>query len=353
MFKNKIFKHFFLEYFKIFLVVTLSLSILIWVTQAARLLELITEYGNPPKIYIKYILLGYPKVLDNIFLFCFVISMFFTLNKLKSSKELSIYWLSGISKDIIISLIIKISFLAIIINILISAFIAPMSSNYGRTILSNSKFSLVNSLVKENNFNSPLKGLTIYVQKNDKIGNLSGVFIYEKNRTIIAKRGEVLSDKESYFLKLYDGVTYEKATKNINTIKFENTIFDFSNYQLQNTTYPKFTERSNIWLIEKIKSKDTIYKINEIREELNKRLIKPFFILVLCIISSFLLCSQLNLNKKNLIYLSSVILLVLNQIMLNLSGQKIIYSYFYFLLIFFTFLILYYFLKNSLKSELK
>jgi len=67
MFKNKIFNYFFLEFFKIFLLITLSLSILIWMTQAARLLELITEYGNPISVYIKYILSIYPKILRNIF----------------------------------------------------------------------------------------------------------------------------------------------------------------------------------------------------------------------------------------------------------------------------------------------
>jgi len=355
MLKNKIFQYFFFEYLKIFLIVSLSLSILIWMTQAARLLELITEYGNSSSIYIKYILLNYPKILDNIFLPCFAISIFFLINKLESSNELVIYWLSGVAKSTIINLVIKISILTVFINIILSAYIAPWSSHLGREVLSNSKFSLINSLVKENNFNSPLKGLTIYVDKNDQIGNLDGVFIYEKERTVIAKRGQVLSDNESYYLKLYDGTTYEKVNKNINIIKFQNTIFDFSKYRLQNTTYPKFNERSISWLIKKSKSK--MPKVNEIREELNKRIIKPFSILILSIISCYLLYSnseKINLKKyRPVVYLASVIFLIANQMMLGFSGSKLIFSLYYFLTIIIIFYLFKTILIKILKSEMK
>ena len=46
MLKNKIFQYFFTEFFKIFLLISLSFSLLIWFTQAARLLELITDLGG-------------------------------------------------------------------------------------------------------------------------------------------------------------------------------------------------------------------------------------------------------------------------------------------------------------------
>jgi len=244
MVKHKIFKYFLLEFVKFFLLISLSLSILIWMTQAARLLELITEYGNPVSIYLKYILLIYPKVYENIFILCFSISMFFLINKLEESNELNIYWLSGISKKSIIKFSIKIGALMIVIYILISAFIAPWTSSKSRAVLAQSKFSLINSLVKENNFNSPLKDLTIYVNKNDNKGNLENVFIYEKTRTIIAKTGEILSNDKGSYLKLFNGITHEKNNENINVINFESTIFDFSKYQMQNVTHPKFSERS-------------------------------------------------------------------------------------------------------------
>ena len=152
MFKNKIFNYFLSEFFKVFLLITLSLSILIWVTQAARLLELITELGNPISVYIKYLLAIYPKILSNIFLFCFTISMFFLFSNLESTNELQIYWLSGISKNEIIHACIKLSVSTMIIYFFLVIFFAPWSSLQGRNVLSNSEFSVINSLLKQNNF---------------------------------------------------------------------------------------------------------------------------------------------------------------------------------------------------------
>ena len=356
MLKNKIFQYFFLEFFKIFLLVSLSLSLLIWMTQAARLLELITEFGNPVSIYIKYLILSYPKILDNTFLLCFLISMFFLFAKLETSNEMGIYWLSGVSKSQIIVISIYVSIFVLLINLILSIFIAPWSSGKGRLILGTSKFSLINSLVKEKNFNSPLKGLTLYVEKNDQNGNLDGIFIYEKTRTITAEKGKVLEDQNGSYLKLIKGTTQEKVGDKINFINFNSTIFDFSKYQLQNVETLKFNERSIFWLFKKLKENQN-KKINEIREEINKRLIKPFFILIACIMSCYLLYTnneKINLKKLRFsIYSLALLTLVLNQAILGLSGTNFQLTIGYILSLIIFFIILVFFLNQFLKSEAK
>ena len=60
-----------------------------------------------------------------------------------------------------------------------------MLSIKGRNILANSSFSIANSLMKEKNFNTPLQGITVYVDKNNKKGILENIFIYEKKKIIL------------------------------------------------------------------------------------------------------------------------------------------------------------------------
>ena len=356
MVKNKIFQYFFLEFFKIFILVSLSLSVLIWMTQAARLLELITEFGNPVEIYVKYLVLSYAKILDNTILLCFLISMFFLFAKFENSNEIGIYWLSGVSKFKIFKISLIIAAIVIFFNLILSIFIAPWSSSKGRVTLSESKFSLINSLVKEKNFNSPLKGLTIYVEENDKNGNLEGIFIYEKTRTIIAEKGRVLTNKNGSYLELSKGVTQEKVGENINFINFNSTIFDFSKYQLQNVGHPKFNERDIFWLKNTLKDKK-IKKINEIREEINKRIIKPFFILISCVMSCFLLYTnneKINLKKLRFVtYTFSILTLIFNQALLGISGKSFYHSIAYVITLIILFLILTISLNFFLKSEAK
>ena len=353
MLKNKIFIYFFLEFTKIFLVTTLSLSILIWMTQAARLLELITEFGNSISVYASFLFLSYPKILNNIYLLTYAISLFFLFAKFETSGEISIYWLSGISKKNIINFTLQISLIFLIFYLFLSIFLAPWSSKKGRLILGNSKFTLINSLVKENNFNSPLLGLTVYVNENDKKGNLRGVFIYEKDRTIIATEGRVLTDTEKDYLELYNGTTHEKINKKINTINFEKTVFDFTKYKLQNIYTPKFNERNITWLFDNI-NKEQRSKIDEIREELNSRLIKPFCILIITILSCLLIYKNEKINAQKfrfLIYIFVIILILLNEVLLGFSGKSIAHTYFYISFIIIIFFKLYWLLTKAIDKK--
>lgn len=354
MFKNKIFKYFFEEFFKIFLLILLSFSTLLWITQAVRLLELVTEYGNSVSIYIQYMILSFPKMLDNSFLLCFSISLFFLFGKLNSSKELQIYWLSGIGKKKLASNLFKIGLLVMGFYFILTSILSPLSLYKARIILGESKFTLINSLVKEKNFNSPLKGLTMYINKNDNKGNLEGIFIYEKSRTIIAENGRVLNDNKGSYLELINGFTHEIINENINIINFKKTIFDFTKYELQNVGHPKFNERSIIWIINELKipNRDNII---DLREELNKRLIKPLLILTLTIISCFLFVTNKDkirkFNLSYIVYISTFILIILNEALLGVSGKNFINSIFYFCFLFILPFILFYLLQRVFKYE--
>lgn len=220
--------------------------------------------------------------------------------------------------------------------------------------MASSSFTLINSLVKEQNFNNPLKGLTIYVEKNDNKGNLNNIFIYEKDRTIIANSGRVLVDKnEKNYLELLNGITQEKINNKINIINFKKTLFDYSKYKLRNTSVPKYSERDLKWLITNSNNTKN-QKVNEIREEINKRIIKPFLILIITLLSCFLLISKNKklkfYNNKILIYFTTFSLLIANESVLNLSGKNLNYSLYYFLLIITIFICLNFFLRKILNK---
>ena len=124
---------------------------------------------------------------------------------------------------------------------------------------------------------------------------------------------------------------------------------------MQNIKTLKFSERSTRWLYENRNLNNK--KVNEIREEFNKRLIKPFLIILVCLMSCFLLYSnseKVNLKKlRPTIYILSIFLIIINQIILGKSGDKIIYSYFYLGAILLFSLLTYLVLKKFINLEAK
>ena len=348
-------KYFLIEILKSYFLILISLSLIIWIAQAARYLSLITETGLPVKIYIYYIALIYPKIISQLTILSFLISLFLSILKLQENKELEIFWLSGIGKTSIAALIIQISFIPLIISLFLSLYIVPYGNAKSRELLANSEFSMVNSLVKKNNFNSPLKNLTIFVNKNDDKGNIEKVYIFELYKTIIAKKGRVLNIKEKNYLELIDGFIHEKKenSNNITVIKFEKTLFDFTKYQTDIVKYPKNQERSTAWIFKNLKDKN--YKDENLLYEIHKRLFKPLFIPLISIFCCFLLYTnneKYNLLKLKIIVFSfSIFFLIFLEILLNLSIQSYFFKYVLYFFPLFGSLITIKLLNNFLKKE--
>ena len=352
MFKNKLKNYFTIEIIKSYFFVLATLSLLIWVTQSARLLYLVTDSGLSISTYSEYVFFLIPRSISQLMIISFLISLFLSIMKLQNNKELEIYWLSGISKQEIVFLVIKISLFLTLLALFFFMYLAPVSSKQSRDLIANSEFSLVNALVKKNNFNSPLRGLTIFVNKNDNQGNLEKVYIFENNKTIISKKGRVLNEGEKNFLELTDGVIHEKnAQNNITTIKFEKTLFDFTKYQSNITTQPKLQERDIFWIVNEYKKT----KNSNVLYEIHKRLFKPFFIPIIAILCCFTLYAnneKISSNKiKILIFSLSTFLIIFLEVLLNLSVVNVYFKYLLYCFPFFGSLLLYFLLSKFLKSE--
>ena len=86
--KNKLGYYFIQEFLKNYLSILLAFGLIIWITQAVRLLDLISEEGNSIKTYFFYILSIMPKFFSRISLIIFFISFVVTISKFEDHNEL-------------------------------------------------------------------------------------------------------------------------------------------------------------------------------------------------------------------------------------------------------------------------
>ena len=353
MFKNKLNNYFIAEILRSYAFVLATLSFLIWITQSARFLYLITDMGLSMNVYVPYILYQLPKIVSQMMLVSFLISLFISIVKFQNNKEMEIYWLSGISKKTIIWTILKVSLLPTFIALFLYIYMAPMTGLISRNILANSEFTFVNALVKKNNFNSPFNNLTVYVGENDNRGNLEKVYLFENNKTIIAKKGKVLNANNKNYLQLIDGFIHEKNQNNkIQIIKFEKTLYDFTKYQSNLTTYPKLQERPFLWLINEFKKNK---KQKSVLFEIHKRIFKPLFIPIIALLCCFILYGnneKFNLIKlRFLIFTITVLFIIFLEILLNLSTSSAFFQYFLYSFPTCVGILIYFFLHKFIQNE--
>ena len=327
--KNKLAYYFIKEFLKNYLSILFAFGIIIWITQAVRLLDLISEDGNSISTYFLFIISTLPKIISRILIIIFFISLIVTISRFENYNELRVIWFSGLDKKKFINNLVKYSFLLSLLIILIRLFVVPFFSNYSRNLLLNSEVGSIAPLIKENNFNNPLKEITVYVRKKNQINELDEIILFEingeKTKTIIAKSGVIINENNKNLIVLVDGSIQEKnSSGKISIIDFDKITLDLKQYNKKTSDYFKFHEMFSFQLIEKLIGDDEIRK-KDIISELSYRVILPLFIPSLVILGFCLIAINRELINssliKTVIFLAGIFIIFIGEILLNLSSK--------------------------------
>ena len=360
MLSNKIYKHFFTELSKYFFLVLFTFSIIVWAVQAVNFLDLIVEDGHGVTVYLNYSLLNIPKILTKFIPLSFLIGLFLTVLKFENESEFLILWTSGLNKIKIENFFFKISIIVTILQLFFSSLINPEFLNKSRSLIKSSNLDYVSTMIKSQQFNDTIEGLTIYVEEKKQNGVLKNIFIRDdgsvlksldnskdsNNITIYAKEGRIEEGEKGNYLALRNGTIQKENDKNeIISINFIKTNMQMEGLKTKSIIMPKIQETSSKTLIDCILSKNkniqilncpkTDSKIDTLAE-LNRRFGMPLYIPTISLILSFLLISRSESNRKNLFkyfyFGLSFLILVTAEILVRYSGKSLFYSYLYYLI---------------------
>jgi len=353
-----------------FILVTFTISIIIWVLQAVNYLDFVIEDGHGFLVYFKYTLLSFPKIISRIFPFAIFLAFSYILLKYEDRNELVIFWNFGIKKINFINFFIKFSLLFILVNLLLNAVITPFTQDKARSFIRSSNLDFFESILKPKKFIDVIGNLTIYFDEKNKNGELINIFLNEKtgvnnSQTTFAKTATINVKSNTKILTLYDGRSINVINGKISEFEFSKTDYNISKYSSNTIMHQKTQEVTTIDLIrcslffnDLIKDKNVI-KINNcissnlenIYKELYSRLIKPLYITFLISIALlFILNSKydhtFNINKYK-IYLFAFLFIIFLESSSKFISTNMIQNLFLSILpIFFTLFIYLYFLMK-------
>ncbi len=352
-----IFRKFLYDFISFFLIVSLSLSLIVWIIQSVNYLDFISKDGHGFGVYFAFITLNFPKIFSKVIIFSFFISMFYIIQKYQTNNEILIFWTNGISKLKLINFVVKVSIFFLIIQLILVYIIVPKLQNYSRDFIRTSNIDLFSSLITEKKFIDTVKDFTIFVENIDEKGNMENIYLKDSidkfnSQIISAKSGSIIERGKKKYLNLKFGYILDIENNNYNKakiIKFNNTTFNLSNLKGKTTTYPKIQElNSNILFscVENFfygKKENYILPIFNCSEdssvksakELFDRSIKQMYILIVGLIASFLILINKSNSKNNfykiLILSSGLFFLILSEVnseFISLSISKNLISIF-------------------------
>jgi len=175
--KKLLYQKILIDNLKFFIIITLSISSIIWVIQAVQFLDFVTEDGHGLFVYFYYTILNFPKIIHRIFPFTFFISLFYQIYQYEMKNELLVFWTHGVNKLSFINAILTYSFLILIVQVLLGSIISPMSQDKARSFIRNSNIDFFPSLIKEGKFIDTVSNLTIFIQSKDASGNYKNIFL--------------------------------------------------------------------------------------------------------------------------------------------------------------------------------
>ena len=314
--KKLIFTNFLTDTTKSFFLISLALSLIVWVIQSVNYLDLIMEDGHGFNLYFSYTILNFPKIFSRLLPFLFFITLFFKILEYEESNELIIFWSNGISKIEFINVLIIFSILIYFFQVLLGSYISPLGQNKARSLLKNSSIDFLPSLIKEGKFIDTIKGLTIFIDYKDEDQKYTNIFLTEEKddgskKIIYAESGYLIINVDEKKFKLNNGKIIDQNKGKSIEFGFDEINFDLSKYQSKTITFPKIQETNNYKLLKCViynyKNKLQDYKESDfncepstmvvVQQELLRRLHLPIYLPLIS-----LLCGILITKSKEYVY---------------------------------------------------
>ena len=217
------------------LLITLSLTSIVWLTQALRFIDFIVNQGVSIMVFLQLTILLIPSLLLLILppaLFCSVI---FVYNKLKLDSELIVLQAAGLSRLRLASPAAQVAVGVALITYFIAMVLQPVSYTRFRDMQSFLKNNYASILLQEGVFSNPVKGLTVFIRERNKDGTLHGILVHDNRQmaspiTMMAEEGKLVETPQGPRFLLLNGNRQEMRSGRLSFLTFENYTMDISLY---------------------------------------------------------------------------------------------------------------------------
>ena len=280
--------------FGAFTVVLVSLTAVIWVTQALRDIDLMTSQGQTILVFVGITGLIIPLLVLVIAPIALLIAVAHTLNKMSTDSEIIVMNASGMSPWFLFRAFMTVAVVVALMVTAISAYFAPKGLRMLRDWLTEVRANVVSNIVQPGRFTSIENGVTIHIRERSPNGQLLGIFLDDQRNpaeriTVLAEYGELVDNDNGTFLVLKTGVVQRHEVKEHDPamVAFDRYAFDLSQFAGGPQAVKYSIRERYLWQLMFPDPKDQFYieQPGQFRAELHDRLIAPMYPLAFVVIA--------------------------------------------------------------------
>ena len=285
------------------LFVTVTLTGVVWLMQSLRFIEMIVNRGLSVPVFVYFTFLLLPTFISVILPISLVAAVIFVYNRLLTDSELIVMRAGGYSQFGLAKPAIVLSFLILIVSFSLSLYLLPSSFRNFKDLEFSLRNSLPTVLLQEGVFNQMTKGITVYIRKREKNGELQGIVIHDTRTpktpiTIMADKGAIVAGDNGPRVIMVDGnrQQVDRNTGQLSLLYFDRYSFDLDTVSKDRTV--RWREPKERYLHELFfpdSQEKILWNFHKLRMEGHYRLSMPLLPLGLTLsVLAFLLSGDFN-----------------------------------------------------------
>ena len=178
------------------LLVAVTLTAAIWLTQSLRFIDLIVNRGLTLGTFLNLTLLLLPSFLWLLLPIALFAAVLFTLNRLAGDSELVVMRACGLSPMQLARPVLVLTAIVCAAGYALTLYLLPLAYRAFKDLDFAVRNDFAGMMLREGTFNTVAPGITIYVRNRDASGDLVGLLVHDARRSdlhvsMIAERGRL------------------------------------------------------------------------------------------------------------------------------------------------------------------
>lgn len=282
------------------------LTLVVWITQVLRQMDLVTNSGQTIALFFLMTSLGIPLLLGLLAPIALFIAVVQTLNRLSTDSELIVMSAAGVSAGRLARPLLVLTALVMVFVGTLSVWGTPASIRYFRTLLTQVQANVLTAIVRPGQFTQAERGLTFHIRDRAPGGVLIGIIVSDlrdasAHFTYIAERGVISERPEGTFFVLEQGNLQRRDMRDgtSSIVVFERYAFDLSQLTQAGETNYRPAERYTSELMSPNRADPAFERLQgRFRQELHDRFAAPLYPLALMFIA-FAMLGQARTTRQS------------------------------------------------------
>jgi lipopolysaccharide export system permease protein len=277
-----------------FAITCVSLTIVMWFTQAIREFDLITSQRQTVFVFIGITGLLIPLLVMMIAPISLVLASAHVLNKLSSDSEIIVMNAAGISPWRLVRPFIASALVVSALVAAIAVYISPLSLRELRDWATEVRTDILTNIVQPGRFATIGGNLTFHIADRRPNGLLVGIFLDDRrdpneHATYLAEEGEIVKNESGSFLVLEKGSVQrlESGQSDPRIVTFDRYAFDLSKFTTGPQTITYNAREKYAWELLWPQPNDPVYaaQAGDYRAELHDRFATPLYPLAFSVLA--------------------------------------------------------------------